>query len=117
MPDYFEEHGRSRGQCRSYRGHIDAILLSHDQHHDNLCHAGRALLTQAGSIITRPFGSRRLGSNTLGLKPWQSTSIYAPDGRTAQITATPARHGPPGIEVVSDEMIDAECIPHFRTFP
>ncbi len=85
-------------------GRIDAVLLSHDQHADNLDHAGRVMLAQAGSVITTPFGSQRLGEGAVGLKPWQPTSLAAPDDRRLQITATPARHGPPGIEAVSGEV-------------
>ena len=74
---------------------IDAVLLSHDQHDDNLDDAGREMLPSAGSVITTPAGSRRLGGNSLGLAPWDSTSLRAPDGTEVRITATPCRHGPP----------------------
>jgi L-ascorbate metabolism protein UlaG (beta-lactamase superfamily) len=74
---------------------IDAVLLSHDQHDDNLDDAGREMLPSAGSVITTPAGSRRLGGNSLGLAPWGSTSLRAPDGTEVRITATPCRHGPP----------------------
>ncbi len=33
-------------------GEIDAVLLSHDQHGDNLDRAGRALLPLAGRVLT-----------------------------------------------------------------
>lgn len=85
-------------------GPIDAVLLSHDQHFDNLDHAGRALLAQAGRLFTTPSGSRRLGGRATGLKPWQPATLSAPGGRTLRITATPARHGPPGIEPLSGEV-------------
>ncbi len=85
-------------------GNVDAVLLSHDQHYDNLDQAGRAFLACAGSVITTPSGSQRLGGHTVGLKPWQSTVLAASSGRTLRVTATPARHGPPGIEAVSGEV-------------
>jgi L-ascorbate metabolism protein UlaG (beta-lactamase superfamily) len=85
-------------------GRIDAVLLSHDQHADNLDHAGRAMLPRAGSVITTPSGSQRLGGHAVGLAPWHSTSLPAPSGRSLRITATPARHGPPGIEALSGEV-------------
>jgi L-ascorbate metabolism protein UlaG (beta-lactamase superfamily) len=85
-------------------GHIDAVLLSHDQHFDNLDDAGRAMLARAGAVITTPSGSERLGGLAAGLKPWQSAQLPAPSGRTLRITAAPARHGPPGIEAVSGEV-------------
>ncbi len=82
-------------------GHVDAVLLSHDQNYDNLDHAGRAMLARSRSVITTPSGCKRLGGNAIGLEPWQSLQFPAAGGRTLRITATPARHGPPGIEAVS----------------
>jgi len=77
-------------------GRIDAVLLSHDQHDDNLDGAGRALLPSAGQVIVTPSGARRLGGNANGLEPWASTTLTAPDGGPdVKVTATPARHGPP----------------------
>ena len=74
---------------------IDAVLLSHDHHGDNLDPAGRALLPSAGVVVTTASGARRLGGETRGLEPWGTTHLEAP-GRTAiEITATPCRHGPP----------------------
>jgi L-ascorbate metabolism protein UlaG (beta-lactamase superfamily) len=74
---------------------IDAVLLSHDQHEDNLDDAGREMLPSAGSVITTTAGSGRLGGNSLGLAPWSSTVLRGPDGTEVRITATPCRHGPP----------------------
>ena len=74
---------------------IDAVLLSHDQHDDNLDDAGREMLPSAGSVITTPAGNKRLAGNSLGLAPWSSTTLRAPDGTEVRITATPCRHGPP----------------------
>src|SRR4051794_30359875 len=68
---------------------IDAVLLSHDQHDDNLDRAGREMLPSAGSVITTSAGARRLGGNSVGLAPWSSTVLRAPDGTEVRITATP----------------------------
>src|SRR6187549_532315 len=38
---------------------IDAVLLSHDQHADNLDDAGRALLPFAGTVVTNVSGATR----------------------------------------------------------
>lgn len=76
-------------------GPIDAVLLSHDHHFDNLDHAGRALLPTAARVLTTPVGAERLGGNAVGLAPWATTEVQAPDGRALRVTATPARHGPP----------------------
>jgi len=77
-------------------GRIDAVLLSHDQHLDNLDHAGRMLLTQARMVLTTSAGAERLGGHAVGLVPWQSVDLPTQDGRVLRATGTPARHGPPG---------------------
>ncbi|MFD7409846.1 MBL fold metallo-hydrolase [Streptomyces sp. NPDC059866] len=74
---------------------VDAILLSHDHHGDNLDTAGQALLPTADTVLTTPSGARRLGGNARGLAPWTTTRLQAPGRTTIDITATPARHGPP----------------------
>jgi L-ascorbate metabolism protein UlaG (beta-lactamase superfamily) len=76
-------------------GVIDAVLLSHDHHEDNLDAAGRALLPKAGTVLTTVPGAKRLGANAVGLAPWATTTLEAPGKPTVEITATPCRHGPP----------------------
>lgn len=76
-------------------GRIDAVLLSHDEHFDNLDDSGRAFLPQAGVTVTTPGGAGRLGGNARGLAPWESLAV---DG--VRVTAVPARHGPDGSEPV-----------------
>jgi L-ascorbate metabolism protein UlaG (beta-lactamase superfamily) len=39
---------------------IDAVLLTHDHHGDNLDPAGRALLPGAGTVVTTVAGAARL---------------------------------------------------------
>lgn len=82
---------------------IDVVLLSHDQHYDNLDAAGRAFLPRAGRVFTTPSGANRLGGNAIGLRAWEHADVPSLDGGT-RITATPARHGPPGIEPVSGDV-------------
>ena len=82
---------------------IDAVLLSHDQHYDNLDHAGRAFLPRAGRVLTTPAGASRLGGNAHGLAPWEETQLAAHPG-VLYVSSTPARHGPPGIEPVSGDV-------------
>ena len=74
---------------------IDAVLLSHDHHQDNLDDAGRALLPAAGAVVTTEPGARRLGGGARGLAPWATTTLEAPGRPAIEITATPCRHGPP----------------------
>jgi L-ascorbate metabolism protein UlaG (beta-lactamase superfamily) len=74
---------------------IDLVLLSHDHHADNLDEAGRALLPRAGRVLTTVPGARRLGGNAVGMAPWAVHEVHG-----LRVTAVPARHGPPGIELV-----------------
>jgi len=74
---------------------IDAVLLSHDHHGDNLDTAGRALLPSAGVVLTTVSGARRLGGNARGLEPWATTPLEAPAKPPIEVIATPCRHGPP----------------------
>jgi L-ascorbate metabolism protein UlaG (beta-lactamase superfamily) len=74
---------------------IDAVLLTHDHHDDNLDAAGRALLPTAGTVITTASGAERLGGGARGLAAWQTTRLEAPGRATIDVTATPCRHGPP----------------------
>jgi L-ascorbate metabolism protein UlaG (beta-lactamase superfamily) len=86
-------------------GSVDAVLLSHDQHMDNLDHAGRAFLTRAARVLTTIAGAKRLGANAEGLAPWDVKRLASSSGRELQITAAPARHGPAGIEPLSGDVI------------
>ena len=74
---------------------IDAVLLSHDHHDDNLDDAGRALLPSAGVVVTTAPGAKRLGGGARGMEPWAVTRLEAPDKPAIEVTATPCRHGPP----------------------
>ena len=77
-------------------GRIDAVLLSHDHHFDNLDRGGRASLAHAERVLTTTAGAERLGPAAAGLAAWQETTIAAPNGKSLRVTATPARHGPEG---------------------
>ena len=87
---------------------VDVVLLSHDQHFDNLDHGGRALLPRAGRVLTTRAGADRLRdtvSKVEGLAPWQQVRIPTKDRRMLTITATPARHGPRGFEPISGDVV------------
>lgn len=86
-------------------GPVDAVLLSHDQHADNFDHAGRAFAMRAPRLFTTVAGAGRLGGNAQGLAPWESADLARPDGNALRVTATPARHGPAGIEPLSGDVI------------
>lgn len=85
-------------------GRVDAVLLSHDQHADNFDHAGRPYAMQAPRLLTIVVGSKRLGGVAEGLAPGESRALTNPGG-TLTITATPARHGPAGIEPLAGDVI------------
>ena len=80
-------------------GAIDAVLISHDHHEDNLDAAGRALLPSASTVVTTASGAKRLhselGEAVRGLEPWQTTTLRAEGKTPLEVTATPCRHGPP----------------------
>jgi L-ascorbate metabolism protein UlaG (beta-lactamase superfamily) len=87
-------------------GRIDGVLLSHDHHADNLDPAGRSLLPSAGAVITTEAGAARLGlARARGLAPWNTTRLEAEGRPTIEITATPARHGPPGSRPIVGDVI------------
>jgi L-ascorbate metabolism protein UlaG (beta-lactamase superfamily) len=83
-------------------GRIDAVLLSHDHHEDNLDRAGRALLPLVKQVLTTTAGAKRLGGNSLGLAAWQSRVIEA-NGFEIKITAMPAHHGSFGSHLIVGE--------------
>ncbi|GLY53757.1 alpha/beta fold hydrolase [Lentzea sp. NBRC 102530] len=84
---------------------IDAVLLTHDHHADNLDDAGRALLPTAGTVVTTASGARRLGNGARGLLSWETTRLTAPGRPAIEITATPCRHGPPLSRPVTGDVI------------
>jgi L-ascorbate metabolism protein UlaG (beta-lactamase superfamily) len=91
-------------------GEVDAVLLSHDHHEDNLDAAGRALLPSVGTVVTTAPGRKRLadelaGRDLRGLAAWETTRLEAPGKPTIEIAATPCRHGPPLTHPIVGEVI------------
>src|ERR1700722_12582767 len=74
-------------------GSVDAVLISHDEHPDNLDDAGRNFALAAPLIVTHPGAAGRLGHTAVGLQPWQSYYLQGGTGRLA-VQAVPAVHGP-----------------------
>ncbi|MDT5154445.1 MAG: hypothetical protein QOI01_6178 [Mycobacterium sp.] len=76
-------------------GPVDVVLVSHDQHPDNLDDAGRSLALAAPRVLTHPGAALRLGPSARGLEPWQTVELAADDefGSLA-VQAVPAVHGP-----------------------
>src|SRR4051794_21100563 len=77
-------------------GPVDAVLLSHDQHADNLDVAGRALLPSVPIVLSTPDAASRI-PGVRGMAPWDCVVL----GDGVRVTAVPARHGPAGAEAAS----------------
>jgi L-ascorbate metabolism protein UlaG (beta-lactamase superfamily) len=77
---------------------VDTVLLSHDQHWDNLDRAGRAFLPSVPQVLSTPDAADRLVGVT-GMPAWSSVSLGA-----LTVTAVPARHGPEGAEPLLGEV-------------
>ncbi len=75
-------------------GPIDAVLLSHQQHYDNLDISGRAFLPSVGRVLTTPESAAELGGNAEPLETWQTVKLTNDAGETIRVTGTPAVHGP-----------------------
>ncbi|WP_026536060.1 MBL fold metallo-hydrolase [Arthrobacter sp. H14] len=94
---------------------VDAVLLSHDEHPDNLDTSGRAFLADVPLTLTTPSGAGRLGGAARPLAPWDSVELERPGGGTATVTGMPALHGPEGSEPMVGEvigfMLTAEDLP------
>ena len=76
-------------------GALDVVLLSHDQHADNLDTAGRALLADVATVLSTPDAAGRI-AGVRGLVPWEVVTIGE-----VEVTAVPALHGPEGCEPLS----------------
>ncbi|MFE2278575.1 MBL fold metallo-hydrolase [Streptomyces sp. NPDC059454] len=81
-------------------GPIDVVLLSHDEHADNLDTSGRALLADVPLTLTTPDGGKRLGAKATGLADWETVELERPGGGTITVTGVPAIHGPGAREEV-----------------
>ncbi|MFI1509609.1 MBL fold metallo-hydrolase [Streptomyces sp. NPDC020597] len=89
-------------------GPVDLVLLSHDQHADNLDRSGRALLAGVPLTLTTPESGERLGDRARGLADWESVELDRPGGGTVTVTGVPAVHGPgprEEIEPISGQVV------------
>ncbi|KAL7795952.1 beta-lactamase superfamily domain-containing protein [Trichoderma ceciliae] len=85
---------------------IDAVLLSHEDHPDNLDEIGRQVL-EGKKVFTTKDGASKIGDKAIctSLAPGDKTTLVA-GGKTFEIIATPAEHAPVG-----------ECIGFIVTSP
>lgn len=75
---------------------IDAVLLSHEDHPDNLDDLGRRLL-DGRRVLTTVDGAQKLGARPgiRGLEPWETTVLHV-GGKKFEVTGTPCQHLPRG---------------------
>lgn len=81
-------------------GRIDVVLLSHDEHPDNLDDSGRELLGRVPLTLTTTGAAGRLGGSARGLAEWGSVVLDRPRGGVVTVTGVPAVHGPHSREEV-----------------
>jgi L-ascorbate metabolism protein UlaG (beta-lactamase superfamily) len=78
---------------------LNAVLLSHAHHGDNLDDLGKKIvLEKASKIISHPSARKILGDTVTALRTWEKTTIEGTDEAgnrfTVTVTGTPACHGP-----------------------
>ena len=75
---------------------IDAVLLSHEDHPDNLDEIGRQLL-DGRRVLTTIDGAKKLAPRpgVRGMEPWETVPLVI-GGREFEVTATPCKHLPGG---------------------
>lgn len=97
---------------------IHAVLLSHEDHVDNLDASGRTLLN-GRHVLTTHDGAKKLAPrpSVRGLGPWESTTLKL-NGTEFTITGTPTQHLPGGectgfvLESPSFGVNDADGLPN-----
>jgi L-ascorbate metabolism protein UlaG (beta-lactamase superfamily) len=85
-------------------GPVDAVLLSHDQHPDNLDRSGREYLATVPLVLSTGSAQSRLGGTVRALPNGEHLDLPRPDGGTLRITGVPAQHGPDGTEHLVGEV-------------
>lgn len=85
-------------------GRVDAVLLSHDHHPDNLDASGRAYLARVPLTLSTASAGRRLGGSVRAVPAWDHVDLARPGGDHLRVTGVPARHGPPGSESLVGEV-------------
>src|SRR5512146_1910190 len=85
-------------------GRVDAVLLSHHQHPDNLDRLGRAFLDGVPLVLTTAAAADALGGTARRLDRWQAVDLDRPSGGSLRVTGVPALHGPPGSERLTGDV-------------
>lgn len=77
---------------RAALGTVDAVLLSHHEHKDNLDYEGLELIATGVTTLSTPDAATDLfGGSVIGLDSWETHELGP-----VTVTAVPALHGPPG---------------------
>lgn len=76
-------------------GPVDVVLLSHDEHADNLDVSGREFLTTVPTVLSTPGAATRI-DGVRGLDNWETVTVQG-----VQVTGVPAQHGPDGCEPIT----------------
>lgn len=75
-------------------GHVDLVLLSHDQHKDNLDDSGKEFLQTVPMVISTKEARERLGLTTVtGVDEWEAVTITTDKVPGLSVTGTPCMHG------------------------
>ncbi len=88
-------------------GVVDVVLVSHDQHADNLDASGREFALRAPRLFAPRSSAARLGEPAFGLSAWES---WTSDDGSLTITAVPARHGPADAELNDEGFVNCEVV-------
>lgn len=85
-------------------GPVDTVLLSHDQHPDNLDTLGREYLASVPLVLSTVSAQGRLGGRVRALPNWARIDLPRPDGGLLKVTGVPAQHGPDGSQHIVGEV-------------
>lgn len=84
-------------------GAVDVVLVSHDQHADNLDTSGREFALAAPRLLAGPLTAGRLGGPATPVEPWATVTVPRGDGAgELTVQAVPAIHGPADAERDAD---------------
>ncbi|MFE3444155.1 MBL fold metallo-hydrolase [Nocardia sp. NPDC059180] len=76
-------------------GPVDVVLLSHDEHADNLDSSGREFAATVPIVLSTPGAADRM-NGVRGLRNWETFTVGE-----VEVTGVPALHGPEGCEPFS----------------
>jgi L-ascorbate metabolism protein UlaG (beta-lactamase superfamily) len=81
-------------------GPVDAVLVSHEHHIDNLDRAGREYARRARRVLTTAAAAAKLGPQSIALRPFEQAMVG-----TIRVTGVPALHGSPEIGLANGPVL------------